>query len=424
MTGTRRVVITGLGIVSCIGTDQQSVVQSLRAGRSGLSFAESYRDIGMKSQVAGFIDVDPKPHIDRHSLRFMNDASVYASLSLQQAIADAGLEPELVSNPRTGVIAGSGGNSTKDILETADYARAGKLRAVGAYRVPRTMSSSVSACLAEAFRIRGVNYSISSACATSTHCIGNAAQLIAAGQQDVVFAGGGEGEHWSLSCMFDSMHALSTAWNDEPTRASRAYDKDRDGFVIAAGGGMVVLEALEHAERRGAPQIHAELAGYGATADGGGMVLAATPDGAVACMRQALAGMDGQGLPEGSAIDYINTHGTSTPQGDIRELHALREVFGAQLPPFSSTKSLTGHSLGATGAQEAIYCLLMMREDFIAASANVDQLDPAITEEFGSVPLVTERRDQVRLNHVLSSSFGFGGTNAALLFRRHEDAAR
>ncbi len=423
MSDTRRVVITGRGIVSCIGIGCQSVLQSLREGRSGLSFVEAYREIGMKSQVAGCIEVDPKPHIDRQSLRFMNDAAVYASLSLQQAIADAGLAPEQVSHPRTGVIAGSGGNSTKDIQESADLARAGKLRAVGAYRVPRTMSSSVSACLAEAFRIRGVNYSIASACATSTHCIGNAAQLIAGGQQDVIFAGGGEGEHWTLSCLFDSMHALSTSWNDEPTRASRAYDKDRDGFVIAAGGGMLVLEALEHAERRGAPQIYAELAGYGATADGGGMVLADTPDGAVACMRQALDGMDGEGLPEGAQVDYINTHGTSTPQGDLKELRALREVFGSQMPPFSSTKSLTGHSLGATGVQEAIYCLLMMDEHFIAASANVDQLDPAITKEFGQLPLVIERRDQVQLNNVLSSSFGFGGTNAALLFQRYEGAS-
>ncbi len=422
MSSSRRVVVTGLGIISCIGNDQHSVLQSMREGRSGLSFAESYCEVGMKSQVVGRVSVDPKPHIARQHLRFMNDASVYACLSLQQAIEDAGLEPDVVSNVRTGVIAGSGGNSTVDVIETADHVRAGKLRAVGPYRVPRAMSSSVSACLAASFRIRGVNYSISSACATSAHCIGNAAQLIASGQQDVVFAGGGESEHWSLSCMFDSMHALSTSWNDEPTRASRAYDKDRDGFVIAAGGGMVVLESLEHAEKRGAPQIYAELAGYGATADGGGMVLAETPDGAIACMRQALSGMGGNGLEDGVELDYVNTHGTSTPQGDLQELRALREVFGEHIPPFSSTKSLTGHSLGATGAQEAIYCLLMMRENFIVASANVDQLDPAIDEEFGAVPLVTERRDQVRLDNVLSSSFGFGGTNAALLFRRCESA--
>ncbi|WP_163558343.1 beta-ketoacyl-ACP synthase I [Halomonas sp. NO4] len=404
----RRVVVTGLGIVSCLGNDRESVVEALRNGRSGIRFKEEYAERGFRSQVAGVVDIDLEALIDRKLLRFMGDAAAYAYVSMAQAIEDAGLTPEQVSNERTGLIAGSGGASSANQVEAADMMREKGLRRVGPYRVTRTMGSTVSACLATPFQIKGVNYSISSACATSAHCIGSAMEQIQLGKQDVVFAGGGEEEHWTLSCLFDAMGALSTHYNDTPDKASRPYDQARDGFVIAGGGGMLVLEELEHAKARGAT-IYAELVGYGATSDGHDMV-APSGEGAIRCMRQALATVDGD-------IDYINTHGTSTPVGDVAELKAIREVFGNSTPAMSSTKSLTGHSLGATGVQETIYSLLMMEQGFLAASANIDNLD----EQAEGFDIVTQRRDGVGVERVLSNSFGFGGTNACLVLQKYRD---
>lgn len=404
----RRVVVTGLGIVSCLGNDQHQVLQSLKEGRSGIRFRDEYVERGMRSHVAGVVDIDLDALVDRKQRRFMGDAAAYAYVSMQQAIEDAGLEPHDVSNVRTGLIAGSGGASSANQVEAADVLREKGLRRVGPYRVTRTMGSTVSACLATPFGIKGVNYSISSACATSAHCIGSAVEQIQLGKQDIVFAGGGEEEHWTLSCLFDAMGALSTSYNDQPEKASRAYDTARDGFVIAGGGAMLVLEELEHAKARGA-RIYAEVVGYGANSDGHDMV-APSGEGGARCMQQALATVEG-------SIDYINTHGTSTPVGDMCELKALRSIFGDKVPALSSTKSLTGHSLGATGAQEAIYSLLMMQNDFICASANIDEVDP----EAKDLDIVTQRRDGVRLERVLSNSFGFGGTNACLIFQRMND---
>jgi 3-oxoacyl-[acyl-carrier-protein] synthase-1 len=403
---SRRVVVTGLGITSCLGTDQKAVTESLREGRSGISFQQEQVDLGMKSHVAGSIDINLKELIDRKQLRFMGYAAAYAYLSMQQAIADAGLEDEQVSNVRTGIIAGSGGASSSSQVEAADILRDRGLRRVGPYRVTQTMASTVSACLATPFKIKGVNYSISSACSTSAHCIGNGMEQIQLGKQDIVFAGGGEELHWTLSSLFDAMGALSTKYNETPDRASRAYDANRDGFVIAGGGGMVVLEELEHAQARGA-KIYGELVGYGATSDGYDMV-SPSGEGAVRCMQQALSTVTGD-------IDYINAHGTSTPAGDMQELKAVKEVFaGGSIPVVGSTKSLSGHSLGAAGVQEAIYSLLMMQEDFIAASANIEELDP----EAEGVPIALQRKDGADLQRIMSNSFGFGGTNASLVFQR------
>ena len=402
-----RVVITGLGIVSCLGNDRDSVAASLRDTRPGIRAVPEYAELGFRSQVAGVPQVDLDARIDRKQRRFMGDAAAFAYLGLQDAIADAGLDPEAVSHPRIGVIAGSGGGSCANQVEAADLLRAKGVRRVGPYMVTRTMCSTVSANLATAFRIRGINYSISSACATSAHCIGAAMEQIQLGKQDIVFAGGGEELHWTQTMLFDAMGALSNKYNDAPLRASRAYDADRDGFVIAGGGGMVVVESLSHAQGRGA-RILAEIVGYGATSDGADMV-APSGEGAARCMRQALATVDGD-------IDYLNTHGTSTPVGDVAELGAMREVFGEHVPPFSSTKSLSGHSLGAAGVHEAIYCLLMMERGFIAGSANVETPDPAAA----GLPLVTASRDAA-LRTVMSNSFGFGGTNASLVLRRWAD---
>lgn len=403
----RRVVITGFGIVSCLGNDKAAVLDALQTGRSGIRFREDYKALGFRSHVAGTIDIDFAALIDRKQLRFMGDAAAYTYLAMREAVADAGLAEADVSNPRTGIIAGSGGASSANLVEAADILRSKGLKRLGPYRVTQTMGSTVSACLATPFKIKGVNYSISSACATSAHCIGNGAELIQAGKQDIVFAGGGEEEHWTLSCLFDAMGALSSKYNDTPTHASRPYDANRDGFVISGGGGIVVLEELEHAKARGA-KIYAELVGYGATSDGYDMV-APSGEGAVRCMQQALAGVKG-------GIDYINSHGTSTPAGDVQELKAIKETFGGNVPPISSTKSLAGHSLGATGVHEAIYCLLMMQHNFIAASANIETLDA----EAEGVPIVRSTQTGVTLNRVLSNSFGFGGTNASLVFERYQ----
>lgn len=404
----QRVVVTGLGIVSCLGNDADSVTESLRTGRSGITFCQQHADAGMRSHVGGTPDIDLAAAIDRKRWRFMGDAAGYAYLSMEQAIADAGLTPEQVSNPRTGIIAGSGGASSANQVEAADILRDRGLRRVGPYRVTQTMGSTVSACLATPFQIKGVNYSISSACSTSAHCIGNGMELIQMGKQDVVFAGGGEELHWSLSCLFDAMGALSTHFNDRPASASRAYDAARDGFVIAGGGGMLVLESLDHAQARGA-RIYAEIVGYGATSDGYDMV-APSGEGAVRCMQQAMVGLEG-------GIDYINAHGTSTPVGDIQELGAVREVFGAgdEQPWIGSTKSLSGHSLGAAGVQEAVYSLLMMQHNFVAASANIEQLDDGAQ----GLKIAQQRVENVELHRVMSNSFGFGGTNATLVFQRY-----
>jgi len=403
-----RVVVTGMGIVSCLGNEIEAVVAALKSGQSGISHCQAHVDAGMRSHVAGQPNIELAEHIDRKQWRFMGDAAGYAYLSLQQAIADAGLSEEQVSNPRTGIVAGSGGASSASQVEAADILRERGLRRVGPYRVTQTMGSTVSACLATPFQIKGVNYSISSACSTSAHCIGNAAELIQLGKQDVVFAGGGEELHWTMSSLFDAMGALSTKYNDDPARASRAYDADRDGFVIAGGGGMLVLESLDHALARGAT-IYAEIVGYGATSDGHDMV-APSGEGAVRCMQQAMATLDGP-------VDYINAHGTSTPAGDIQELKAVKDVFGAdaQTPWVGSTKSLSGHSLGAAGVQEAIYSLLMMRDDFIAASANIENLDPGAE----GIRIAQQRMDNAGLQRVMSNSFGFGGTNATLVFERY-----
>jgi len=405
----RPAVVTGMGIVSCLGLDKQTVTESLQQARSGISFRPEYEEMGMRSHVAGAVDIDFSELIDRKTLRFMGDAAAYGYLAMEQAIADAGLDENDVSNIRTGIIMGAGGSSTEDMIETADILREKGLKRVGPYRVTRTMGSTVSACLATPFKIKGVNYSISSACSTSAHCIGNAVEMIQLGKQDVVFAGGGEAEHWTLSCMFDAMGALSTKYNDNPGKASRAYDVDRDGFVIAGGGGVLIVEELEHARARGA-KIYAEITGYGATSDGYDMV-APSGEGAVRCMQMAMATM------KNKSIDYINAHGTSTPVGDVTEIGAVKEMFGDNIPPINSTKSLTGHSLGAAGVQEAIYSLLMMENNFICESANIENLDPALK----GVPVVRQRQDDVQLNAIMSNSFGFGGTNATLVFERFEE---
>lgn len=401
----RRVVITGMGVVSCLGNSKEAVLASLREGRSGISFNEKFREMGLRSQVCGSVDLDLSEHIDRKARRFMGDAAAYAYIAMQQAIEDAGLEEGEVSNPRTGLIAGSGGASSANIVLTADILREKGVRKIGPYMVPRTMGSTVSACLATPFRIKGVNMSITSACATSAHCIGAAMEQIQLGKQDVVFAGGGEEEDWTLASMFDAMGALSTKYNDAPATASRPYDAARDGFVIAAGAGMVVVESLEHALARGA-RIYGEIVGYGANSDGYDMV-APSGEGAVRCMQLACSTVEGR-------VDYVNTHGTSTPVGDLRELEAMREIFGDEIPRFGSSKSMCGHSLGATGVQESIHCLLMLDNDFIAPSINVTDRDPAVA----GMPLVTEAVDGAGLHTAMTNSFGFGGTNATLVFQK------
>ena len=408
----RRVVITGIGIVSSIGNDAAAVTRSLRDGRSGIVAAPDYAELGFRSQVKGAVDIDLSEHIDRKQMRFMGEGAGYAVVAMQQAVADSGLEKSDISNPRTGLIAGSGGPSTANMLTAFDTTREKGPKRVGPYMVPRCMSSTVSACIATFFEIKGVNYSISSACSTSAHCITAGADAIRYGMQDVVFAGGGEELHWTLSVLFDAMGAMSSKYNDTPQLASRAYDADRDGFVIAGGGGMVVLEDYEHAKARGA-KIYAEIVGYGANSDGYDMV-APSGEGAQRCMKLALDGFSGKGLE--MPVDYINAHGTSTPVGDVKELEAVQTVFGPRgyLPVVTSTKSLTGHSLGATGVQEAIYTLLMMQNNFIGASINIENPDPAI----GDIPVPRERLDDKTINLALSNSFGFGGTNATLALAR------
>jgi len=403
----KRVVITGIGITSCIGIDKENVLSSLQNGQSGIKFQEEYLERGFRSQVAGSVDIDFSEHIDRKTLRFMGDAAAYTYVAMNQAVKDSGLAENQVSNERTGLIVGSGGASSANIVEAADIAREKGAKRVGPYRVTRTMGSTVSACLATPFKIKGVNYSITSACATSAHCIGNAYELIQMGKQDVIFAGGGEELDWSQTVLFDAMGALSSKYNDTPEKASRAYDANRDGFVIAGGGGVVVVEELEHAKARGA-KIYAELVGYGATSDGYDMV-APSGEGGERCMKQAMATVDGN-------IDYINAHGTSTPVGDVSELKAVKNVFGDKVPYINSTKSLSGHSLGATGVQEAIYCLLMMENNFICESVNVEDLEP----QAEGLPIVRERMDGIELNRIMSNSFGFGGTNATLIFQKFE----
>ncbi len=403
----KRVVVTGLGIVSSIGNNQQEVVESLKEGRSGIVFSETYKEMGLRSQVEGAIKIELDNLIDRKVRRFMGDGAAFNYVAMQQAIDDSGLEESEISNFRTGLVMGSGGPSTANVVEAADILREKGVKQVGPYRVPRTMSSTNTACLATPFKIKGVNYSITSACATSAHCIGHAMELIQMGKQDVVFAGGGEEVHWTMSVLFDAMGAMSSKYNDAPATASRPYDESRDGFVISGGGGVLVIEELEHAKARGA-KIYAELVGYGATSDGYDMVQP-SGEGAVRCMQQAMATVDGK-------IDYINAHGTSTPVGDTKELGALREVFsGANVPWVSSTKSLTGHALGAAGVNEAIYSLLMMRDNFLSASANITNLDAGAE----GIPIVRERQDNVTLNTIMSNSFGFGGTNATLIFQRY-----
>ena len=403
----KRVVVTGLGIVSSIGNNRNEVVDSLKQGRSGITFAKAYEDLGFRSHVHGAINIDMDAFIDRKIKRFMGDGAAFNYIAMQQAIDDSGLSEAEVSNVRTGLVMGSGGPSTSNIVEAADILREKGIRKVGPYMVPRSMSSTNTACLATPYKIKGVNYSISSACATSAHCIGHAMELIQMGKQDIVFAGGGEEVHWTMSVLFDAMGALSSKYNDTPASASRPYDESRDGFVISGGGGVLVIEELEHAKARDA-KIYAELTGYGATSDGYDMVQP-SGEGAVRCMQQAMSTVDGK-------IDYINAHGTSTPVGDTRELEALRTVFGKDdVPWVSSTKSLTGHALGAAGVNEAIYSLLMMEENFLSASANITKLDPLAE----GVPIVCERKDNVTLNTIMSNSFGFGGTNATLIFQRY-----
>ncbi|WKJ88934.1 beta-ketoacyl-ACP synthase I [Methylomonas montana] len=403
----RRAVVTGLGIVSSIGNNRDEVVESLRTGRSGIVHADTYQELGFRSHVHGPINIDLDEMIDRKIKRFMGDGAAYNYLAMEQAIADSGLEDSQVSNFRTGLVMGSGGPSTSNLVEAADILRSKGVKKVGPYMVPRAMSSTNTACLATPFKIKGVNYTISSACATSAHCIGHAMELIQLNKQDVVFAGGGEELHWTMSVLFDAMGALSSKYNDTPATASRPYDETRDGFVISGGGGVLVIEELEHAKARGA-KIYGELVGYGATSDGYDMVQP-SGEGAVRCMQQAMATVSDK-------IDYINAHGTSTPVGDTRELEALRAVFGADgVPAVSSTKSLTGHALGAAGVNEAIYSLLMMQENFLSASANITQLDPGAA----GIPIVREYRDNVTLNTIMSNSFGFGGTNATLIFQRY-----
>jgi 3-oxoacyl-[acyl-carrier-protein] synthase-1 len=401
----RRVVVTGMGIVSSIGNNTQEVLASLREAKSGISRADKYAALGFRCQVHGAPSLNAEETIDRRALRFLGGGAAWNHVAIEQAIRDAGLEEHEISHERTGIIMGSGGPSTRAIVEAADLARTKSPKRVGPFAVPKAMSSTASATLATWFKIKGVNYSISSACATSNHCIGNAAEVIQSGKQDVIFAGGCEELDWTLSVLFDAMGAMSSSFNQTPEKASRAYDVDRDGFVIAGGAGVLVLEELEHAKARGG-RIYGEVAGYGATSDGFDMV-APSGEGAVRCMRMALDSVK-------APVDYINPHATSTPIGDVKEIEAIREVFGERCPPISATKSLTGHSLGAAGAQEAIYSLLMMNNGFICESANIDSLDPA----FAGVPIVRERRDDVKLGCVLSNSFGFGGTNASVVLKR------
>jgi 3-oxoacyl-[acyl-carrier-protein] synthase-1 len=402
----RRAVITGLGIVSSIGNNKAEVTESLRAGKSGITFSEQFKEMGLRSQVWGKVDLDLSEHIDRKQLRFMGDAASYAYIAMQQAVEDSGLAPEQISNIRTGIIAGSGGASSQHQVDSADIIRNKGVRRVGPYMVTRCMGSTVSACLATPFKIKGVNYSISSACATSAHCIGNALEMIQLNKQDVVFAGGGEELHWALSGQFDAMGALSSQYNDTPEKASRTYDADRDGFVSSGGGGMVVVEELEHALARGA-HIYAEIVGYGATSDGYDMV-APSGEGAVRCMQMAMQNVEGE-------IDYLNTHGTSTPVGDVQELKAIQEVFGKKSPAISATKAMTGHALGAAGVNEAIFSILMMENDFIAPSINVETLDDAAK----GLDIVTQTREQ-KIDTIMSNSFGFGGTNATLVMQRYK----
>jgi len=403
----KRVVITGMGLVSPLGNNKAETLDSLKETRSGIKFQEKYKEMGLRCHIAGSIDIDVEPLIERKLRRFMGDASAFAYISMVEAIEDSGLEEDMVSNIRTGLVAGSGGASSSNLIEAAEVLKAKGVKRIGPYRVTKTMSSTVSACLSTAFKIKGVNYSITSACSTSAHCIGHAAELIQLGKQDIVFAGGGEEEHWSMTSLFDAMGALSSKRNDSPTTASRAYDKDRDGFVIAGGGGSVVVEEYEHAKARGA-KIYAELVGYGATSDGFDMV-APSGEGGMRAMQLAMSTVD-------SKIDYINAHGTSTPAGDIPEINAIKKVFGDDMPKISSTKSLSGHSLGAAGVHEAIYSLLMLENDFICASANIDEVDPVIAET--GAPIVTSRIDNAGIRTVMSNSFGFGGTNAVLIFRK------
>jgi 3-oxoacyl-[acyl-carrier-protein] synthase-1 len=401
----RRVVVTGMGIVSSIGNNTQEVLASLREARSGISRADKYAELGFRCQVHGAPSLDPSEAVDRRAMRFLGTGGAWNHVAMDQAIRDAGLEENEVSNERTGIIMGSGGPSTRAIVEAADITRSKGPKRVGPFAVPKAMSSTASATLATWFKIKGVNYSIASACATSNHCIGNAMETIQLGKQDVIFAGGCEELDWTLSVLFDAMGAMSSKFNDTPEKASRAYDADRDGFVIAGGAGVLVLEELEHAKARGA-KIYAEVAGYGATSDGYDMV-APSGEGAVRCMKMALAGVK-------PPIDYINPHATATPIGDLKEIEAIRAVFGDKCPPISATKSLTGHSLGAAGAQEAIYSLLMMNSGFICESANIENLDPAMD----GMPIVRQRVDDAKLGCVLSNSFGFGGTNASIVFKR------
>ena len=401
----RRVVITGMGIVSSLGTNQDEVTRSLRESIPGIGFSQEAKDNGLRSHVCGQIDLNLPELIDRKLMRFMCPASGYTYLAMKEAIEQAGLTEEHIRANSTGVITGAGGASTVELMDAIDTHREKGIRRVGPYRVPRTMGSAINASLATAFGITGINYGITSACATSAHSIGHAADMIALGRQDVMFAGGGEDIHWTLSLMFDAMGALSTKYNDTPGKASRTYDRDRDGFVISGGGGILVLEALEHAEARGA-NILAELVGFGATSDGADMV-APSGEGAIRCMQQAMKNIDGE-------ISYINTHGTSTPAGDVTELKALKETFGDKIPPLSSTKPLCGHALGAAGVHEAIYSLIMQRGNFIAPSANIENLD----EGAEGYPIVRERQDNVDLPLVMSNSFGFGGTNGTLIFKK------
>ncbi|MFT5210966.1 MAG: 3-oxoacyl-[acyl-carrier-protein] synthase-1 [Flavobacterium sp.] len=403
----KRVVITGMGLVSPLGNNKKETLDSLMETRSGIKFQEEYKEMGLRSHIAGSIDLDIEPLIDRKLRRFMGDAAAYAYISMAEAIEDSGLADDVISNFRTGIVAGSGGASSSNLVEAAEVLKEKGVKRIGPYRVTKTMSSTVSAILSTAFKIKGVNYSITSACSTSAHCIGHAAELIQLGKQDVVFAGGGEEEHWSMTSLFDAMGALSTKRNETPSEASRAYDKDRDGFVIAGGGGCVVVEEYEHAKARGA-KIYAELVGYGATSDGYDMV-SPSGEGGMRAMQLAMSTVEGD-------IDYINAHGTSTPAGDVPEINAIKAVFGDNMPKISSTKSLSGHSLGAAGVHEAIYSLLMLENDFICASANIDEVDPIIAET--GAPIVTSRQDNAGIRTVMSNSFGFGGTNAVLVFQK------
>ena len=400
-----RVVVTGMGIVSSLGANKLEVLESLKSAKSGIAFSEKYKEMGLRSHVHGSIpEIDTSEIIDRKMLRFMADAAIYNAVALDEAIKESGLSPEMISHDRTGLIMCSGGASNQNVVESADILRERGIKRVGPYRVPRAMGSTTSACLSTLFKIKGINYSISSACSTSAHCIGNAMEQIQLGKQDVVFAGGGEELDWSLTMLFDAMGALSSKFNDSPTQASRAFDADRDGFVISGGGGALVLESLDHAQARGA-KIIAELVGYGATSDGHDMV-APSGEGAKRCMEIATASVNG-------AIDYINAHGTSTPVGDVKELGAIKEVFGDNIPLIGSTKSLSGHALGAAGVNESIYSLLMLQNDFVAESVNIENLDIEAT----GMPIVRETKD-VKLSRVLSNSFGFGGTNACLVFEK------